>query len=163
MDVSYYGDVMEVAKQTAYDLASVGEMMSAQIMMPHPDDKDTVLVITVPPCITLRDALYHTVTTCKPIFWVAFAETRVKEVPADDTQIVIDAIERGDELPEQYQNVAVAKDVNNPEILIVTGRVHGESAHTYQAYITTDTEGERTIGDWTELPGLGGALSEIDW
>ena len=161
MDVSYYGDGMEVAKQTAYDLASVGEMMSAQILMPHPDDKDTVLVITVPLGIALRDALHHAVTTFKPIFWVAFAETRVKEVPADDTQIVIDAIERGDELPERYQNIA--KDVDNPEVLIVTGRVHGESAHTYQAYITTDTEGERTIGDWTELTGLGGALSEIDW
>ena len=161
MDVSYYGDVMEVAKQTAYDLASVGEMMSAQIMMPHPDDKDTVLVITVPPGIALRDALHHTITTFKPMFWVAFAETRVKEVPADDTQIVIDAIERGDELPERYQNIA--KDVDNPEVLIVTGRVHGELSHTHQAYITTDTEGERTIGDWTELTGLGGALSEIDW
>jgi len=161
MDVSYYGDVMEVAKQTAYDLASVGEMMSAQIMMPHPDDKDTVLVLTIPPGITLRDALHHTVTTFKPIFWVAFAETRVKEIPADDTQIVIDAIERGDELPERYQNIA--KDVDNPEVLIVTGRVHGELSHTHQAYITTDTEGERTIGDWTELTGLGGALSEIDW
>ena len=161
MDVSYYGDVMEVAKQTAYDLASVGEMMSAQIMMPHPDDKDTVLVLTIPPGITLRDALHHTVTTFKPIFWVAFAETRVKEIPADDTQIVIDAIERGDELPERYQNIV--KDVDNPEVLIVTGRVHGELSHTHQAYITTDTEGERTIGDWTELTGLGGALSEIDW
>ena len=161
MDVSYYGDVMEVAKQTAYDLASVGEMMSAQIMMPHPDDKDTVLVLTVPPGITLRDALHHTVITFKPIFWVAFAETRVKEIPADDTQIVIDAIERGDELPERYQNIV--KDVDNPEVLIVTGRVHGELSHTHQAYITTDTEGERTIGDWTELTGLGGALSEIDW
>ena len=161
MDVSYYGDVMEVAKQTAYDLASVGEMMSAQIMMPHPDDKDTVLVLTIPPGITLRDALHHTVTTFKPIFWVAFAETRVKEIPADDTQIVIDAIERGDEQPERYQNIA--KDVDNPEVLIVTGRVHGELSHTHQAYITTDTEGERTIGDWTELTGLGGALSEIDW
>jgi len=161
MDVSYYGDVMEVAKQTAYDLASVGEMMSAQIMMPHPDDKDTVLVLTIPPGITLRDALHHTVTTFKPIFWVAFAETRVKEIPADDTQIVIDAIERGDELPERYQNIV--KDVDNPEVLIVTGRVHGELSHTHQAYITTDTEGERTIGDWTEFTGLGGALSEIDW
>lgn len=161
MDVSYYGDVVEVAKQTAYGLASMGEMMSAQIMMPHPDDKDTVLVLTVPPGITLRDALHHTVTKFKPIFWVAFAESRVKVIPANDTKIIQDIIDRGGELPEQYQNVA--KDVNNPEVLIVTGRVHGELSHTHQAYITTDTEGERIIGDWSELTGLGGALSEIDW
>ena len=160
MDVSYYGDVVEVAKQTAYDLASMGEI-TAQIMMPHPYDEDSVLVLSVPFGMSFRRALCMAVHTFKPIFYVAFAESRMKVIPADDTQIIQDILEHGGELPERYQNIS--QDTSNQEVLLVTGRIRGDSPHTYHANIHTNSEGRRTIDSWESSTGLCGALSEIDW